>query len=59
MKIDDILRTAVEKKASDIFISVGVPPTIKVNNTLEKIGEEKLMPDHIQSSPQLSKLSSF
>ena len=45
MKIDDILRTAVEKKASDIFISVGVPPTIKVNNTLEKIGEEKLMPD--------------
>jgi len=35
----------VEKKASDIFISVGVPPTIKINNTLEKIGEEKLMPD--------------
>jgi twitching motility protein len=45
MKIDDILRIAVEKKASDIFISVGVPPTIKINNTLEKIGEEKLMPD--------------
>ena len=39
MKIDDILRTAVEKKASDIFISVGVPPTIKENNTLDKIGE--------------------
>ena len=45
LEINDILKIAVEKKASDIFLSVGVQPTIKVNDKLEKIGEEKLMPD--------------
>lgn len=45
LQINDILKIAIEKKASDIFLSVGVEPTIKVNDRLEKIGEEKLMPD--------------
>lgn len=45
MELDDILRIAVEKKASDIFISVGIKPTLKVSGQLESLGEEVLMPD--------------
>lgn len=45
MSIDEILKLAVEKKASDIFLSVGIPPTLKINGHLEKIGQEILLPD--------------
>ena len=45
MEINDILRLAVEKKASDVFISVGVKPTLKINGNLESIGDEVLTPD--------------
>lgn len=44
MNIDDILKTAVDKKASDVFISVGVSPTLKINGKLESIDDKKLSP---------------
>ncbi|EHL18586.1 twitching motility protein [Peptoanaerobacter stomatis] len=43
--LEDILRLAVEKKASDIFISVGIKPTLKVSGHLETVGDEVLIPD--------------
>ncbi len=43
-KIDAILKLAFEKNASDIHLSVGVPPIMRVNGDLVKIGEDFLMP---------------
>lgn len=43
MDILQILRQAVEKKASDIFVVAGLPVTYKINGKIERT-EEKLMP---------------
>ncbi|MGM0874437.1 MAG: type IV pilus twitching motility protein PilT [Bacillota bacterium] len=43
-KIDSILKLAFEKQASDIHLSVGVPPVMRVNGDLVKVGEECLLP---------------
>jgi twitching motility protein PilT len=45
MELVDILRTAVEKHASDIFLVVGQPITYKVENILIKQDENKLWVD--------------
>ncbi len=45
MELVDILKTAVEKKASDIFFVVGQPITYKIENTLEKHDDQKLWVD--------------
>lgn len=44
MNIQDILQSAIERKASDIFIVAGSPVEIKINNRLEPYSEEKAMP---------------
>ena len=31
IELQSLLKEAVDKMASDIFISVGVPPTLKIN----------------------------
>ncbi|PGT88163.1 type IV pilus twitching motility protein PilT [Bacillus sp. AFS040349] len=43
-KIDSILKLAFEKQASDIHLSVGVPPVMRMNGELVRIGENMLMP---------------
>lgn len=43
-KIDSILKLAYEKQASDIHLSVGVPPVMRINGELVRIGENMLMP---------------
>lgn len=43
-KFDSILKHAYQKHASDIHLSVGVPPVMRVNGDLLKIGEEILLP---------------
>lgn len=43
-KIDSILKLAFEKQASDIHLSVGVPPVMRINGELVRIGENMLMP---------------
>lgn len=45
MIIEDLLKKSVEMGASDLFISVAIPPTVKINNNFVKLSEEKLMPD--------------
>lgn len=45
ISLEEVLRIAVDKKASDIFISVGIKPTLKISGQLESIGDERLMPD--------------
>ncbi|WP_251549393.1 type IV pilus twitching motility protein PilT [Neobacillus muris] len=43
-KLELILRTAIEHKASDIHLTVGAPPILRINGDLRKIGTEKLLP---------------
>ncbi len=44
MEVNDLLRIAVEQNASDIFITVGVPPTLKVNGVLVPLEQDILFP---------------
>jgi twitching motility protein PilT len=43
-KIDLLLRAAFELKASDIHLTVGVPPVMRINGDLKKYGKEVLTP---------------
>ncbi len=42
------LEQMVESKASDLYITVGVPPTLRIENNLQKIGEDSLTPEMVQ-----------
>jgi twitching motility protein PilU len=42
MNLDQCLSDMVEKKGSDLFVMVGVPPMMKVHGELEPLGNEKL-----------------
>lgn len=42
--LNELLKIALEKKASDLHLTVGVQPVIRVNGELEVIDEEKLLP---------------
>lgn len=48
MNIDEILKEAFLKKASDIHITAGLPPVIRVFGNLIRLGEEKLTPSMIE-----------
>jgi len=43
--INELLDIARSKGASDLHITVGVPPKIRVDGVLESIGEERVMPE--------------
>ena len=43
-KIDYLLRAAFELKASDIHLTVGVPPVMRINGELRRYGKEPLTP---------------
>jgi len=45
VEINDLLRIVVERDASDLHISVGRPPTIRVDGRLENLSSEPLSPD--------------
>lgn len=44
-KIDFLLRTAFELKASDIHLTVGMPPVMRINGDLKRYGKEILTPN--------------
>ncbi len=43
--LENLLEKAVEMDASDLFITVGVPPTVKVHGQLIGLGDTKLSPE--------------
>lgn len=45
MQLTEMLKAAVEKGASDIFIVSGLPLAYKINNSIQNQSEEKLYPD--------------
>jgi twitching motility protein PilT len=42
MNIYDLMKQTVQMKASDLHITVGIPPTVRVNGQLKKISDEIL-----------------
>ena len=49
MDLKKILMTAIEAKASDLHITVGVPCTIRVHGKLQYINDEKVTPEDSES----------
>ncbi|WP_163150267.1 type IV pilus twitching motility protein PilT [Anoxybacillus sp. MB8] len=43
-KVDTMLRTAFELKASDIHLTVGIPPIFRINGDLKRYGQYVLSP---------------
>ncbi len=46
MEILQLLREAVDRKASDLHITVNVPPTIRLNGELEELPHKVLLPEN-------------
>jgi twitching motility protein PilU len=44
--INDLLRLMVSKKASDLFITVGFPPAIKLDGKMTPVSQQPLLPQH-------------
>lgn len=45
MSIFELLKQAIELQASDLHITVGSPPILRINGELRKFGETNLLPD--------------
>jgi twitching motility protein PilT len=45
MDLDNLLRTAAERQASDIYMISGRPLSYKINGLIVECGEERLLPD--------------
>jgi twitching motility protein PilT len=48
-KIDYLLRAGLELKASDIHLTVGVPPIMRINGELKRYGQDSLVPKEIEN----------
>src|SRR5690554_5711446 len=44
----DLLRTLLSKKGSDLFITVGAPPSMKIDGRMTPITNQPLSPAHTQ-----------
>jgi twitching motility protein PilT len=53
-KIDNILRAALEFKASDIHLTVGVPPILRINGDLRRYGKDILLPADTEEMARLT-----
>jgi len=47
MALDKLFQLIAEKKASDLFISVGSPVTIKINGICVPVNQERLTPEQV------------
>ncbi len=47
MRVDEILQLATEHKASDVHLSVGLPPVLRINKKLVHVETEPLTPEDI------------
>ena len=44
--MQDLLRAMVAKKASDLFITAGFPPAIKIDGRISPVANQPLSPQH-------------
>ena len=49
LSLEELLKKTLEQGASDLHLTVGIPPTIRKNGRLSTIGEEKLMPSDTEA----------
>ena len=49
MLIEELLELATYKKASDLHISAGLPPVIRVDGRLIRVDQQVLSPDDVES----------
>ena len=49
MSLEELLQSTLDNGASDLHITVGIPPTIRINGRLKTIGNEKLLPTDTES----------
>lgn len=47
-ELNKLLAKTLELKASDLHLTVGIPPTVRINGKLIKIGEERLLPPDVE-----------
>ena len=47
--MDDLLRLVIEEEASDLHLSVGVPPTLRIKGTLTKLSIPPLQPEDMDT----------
>ena len=47
MALDKLFQLMAEKNASDLFISVGSPVTIKINGVCVPVNQERLLPEQV------------
>ena len=47
MDLINLFESTVENKASDLHITVGVPPMMRINGNLVTFGEQNLVPEGI------------
>ncbi|WP_462412386.1 type IV pilus twitching motility protein PilT [Neobacillus sp. Marseille-QA0830] len=52
-RIENILRAAIEFKASDIHLTVGVPPIFRINGDIKRYGKDILMPNDTEEIAKL------
>jgi len=48
MQINELIQLAMLKGASDIHLSVGSTPTLRVNGAIEPLGGDLLKPDDLR-----------
>lgn len=48
MEFKDLLQILATQDASDLYLSTGAPPTVKLNGVLRPVGEAVLPPGHIK-----------
>ncbi|MFS0775789.1 type IV pilus twitching motility protein PilT [Neobacillus sp. 3P2-tot-E-2] len=53
-KVENILRAALEFKASDIHLTVGVPPVFRINGDIKRYGKDILLPDDTEEIAKLT-----
>ncbi len=44
----DLLRTMVQKDGSDLFITAGAPPSVKIDGSMTQLSNQALSPQHTQ-----------
>lgn len=46
--LNELLQKTIDSGASDLHLTVGVPPTVRLNGKLSSIGEVNLEPEDVE-----------
>ena len=49
MELEPMLRHMVENDGSDLYLTVGAPPSVKIHGRLTPVGEKSLEPSEVKA----------